>query len=51
MIKYPHDVLHSQPTLDEITNRVFEELLVGKGTSKYQYEGSCKVMESVCLSS
>ncbi|XP_076677424.1 regulator of G protein signaling family member locomotion defects isoform X3 [Andrena cerasifolii] len=47
MIKYPHDVLHSQPTLDEITNRVFEELLVGKGTSKYQYnEGSCKVMES-----
>ncbi|XP_076164696.1 regulator of G protein signaling family member locomotion defects isoform X2 [Ptiloglossa arizonensis] len=41
--EYPHDVLHGQPTLDEITNRVFEELLVGKSASKYQYnEGSCK---------
>lgn len=46
-----HDLPHSQPTLDEITNRVFEELLVGKGTSKYQYEGSCKVIESVRLKS
>jgi len=34
---------HAQPTLDEITNKVFEELLVGK-RNKYQYsEGSCKV--------
>ncbi|XP_076294990.1 regulator of G protein signaling family member locomotion defects isoform X2 [Lasioglossum baleicum] len=46
-VKYTHDVPFAQPTLDEITNRVFEELLVGKGASKYQYnEGSCKVMES-----
>ncbi|XP_076294993.1 regulator of G protein signaling family member locomotion defects isoform X5 [Lasioglossum baleicum] len=45
-VKYTHDVPFAQPTLDEITNRVFEELLVGKGASKYQYnEGSCKVME------
>lgn len=49
--EYPHDVLHGQPTLDEITNRVFEELLVGKSASKYQYnEGSCKVIERVYLS-
>ncbi|KZC06006.1 PREDICTED: regulator of G-protein signaling loco [Dufourea novaeangliae] len=42
-VKYTHDVPLTQPTLDEITNRVFEELLVGKGASKYQYnEGSCK---------
>ncbi|XP_053976291.1 regulator of G-protein signaling loco isoform X2 [Hylaeus volcanicus] len=41
-VKYTHEVLHGQPTLDEITNRVFEELLVGKGASKYPYEGSCK---------
>ncbi|XP_076294992.1 regulator of G protein signaling family member locomotion defects isoform X4 [Lasioglossum baleicum] len=42
-VKYTHDVPFAQPTLDEITNRVFEELLVGKGASKYQYnEGSCK---------
>lgn len=33
-----------QSTLDEITNKVFEELLVGKSTNKYTYsEGSCKV--------
>ncbi|XP_033221988.1 regulator of G-protein signaling loco isoform X2 [Belonocnema kinseyi] len=37
------EVPHGQPTLDEITNKVFEELLVGKSTNKYQYsEGSCK---------
>ncbi|XP_017886378.1 regulator of G-protein signaling loco isoform X1 [Ceratina calcarata] len=42
-IKYGQSVLHSQPTLDEITNRVFEELLVGKASSKYHYnDGSCK---------
>ncbi|XP_043461403.1 regulator of G-protein signaling loco isoform X3 [Leptopilina heterotoma] len=36
-------VSQGQPTLDEITNKVFEELLVGKSTNKYQYsEGSCK---------
>lgn len=38
------EVPHGQPTLDEITNKVFEELLVGKSTNKYHYsEGSCKV--------
>ena len=38
------EVPHGQPTLDEITNKVFEELLVGKSTNKYDYsEGSCKV--------
>lgn len=42
--KYLDDVSHAQPTLDEITNKVFEELLVGKSKNKYQYsEGSCKV--------
>ncbi|KAF3429757.1 hypothetical protein E2986_13754 [Frieseomelitta varia] len=42
-IKYVHDGSNSQSTLDEITNRVFEELLVGKGSSKYHYnDGSCK---------
>ncbi|XP_043788844.1 regulator of G-protein signaling loco isoform X2 [Apis laboriosa] len=42
-IKYTHDASNSQSTLDEITNRVFEELLVGKGSSKYHYnDGSCK---------
>ncbi|XP_033322332.1 regulator of G protein signaling family member locomotion defects isoform X4 [Megalopta genalis] len=42
-VKYTHDMPLAQPTLDEITNRVFEELLVGKGANKYQYnEGSCK---------
>ncbi|XP_012226987.1 regulator of G-protein signaling loco isoform X2 [Linepithema humile] len=41
--KYLDEVPHAQPTLDEITNKVFEELLVGKSRSKYQYsEGSCK---------
>ncbi|XP_012058166.1 PREDICTED: regulator of G-protein signaling loco [Atta cephalotes] len=40
--KYLDEVPHAQPTLDEITNKVFEELLVGK-RNKYQYsEGSCK---------
>lgn len=42
--KYADEVPHVQPTLDEITNKVFEELLVGKSKNKYQYsEGSCKV--------
>ncbi|XP_050484626.1 regulator of G-protein signaling loco isoform X4 [Bombus huntii] len=42
-VKYTHDGSNSQSTLDEITNRVFEELLVGKGASKYHYnDGSCK---------
>ncbi|KAK1122557.1 hypothetical protein K0M31_009005 [Melipona bicolor] len=42
-VKYAHDGTNSQSTLDEITNRVFEELLVGKGSSKYHYnDGSCK---------
>ncbi|KAG7200728.1 hypothetical protein KM043_001278 [Ampulex compressa] len=42
-IKCADDVPHSQPTLDEITNKVFEELLVGKSTNKYQLnDGSCK---------
>ncbi|XP_020295874.1 regulator of G-protein signaling loco isoform X2 [Pseudomyrmex gracilis] len=37
------DEVHVQPTLDEITNKVFEELLDGKSRNKYQYsEGSCK---------
>ncbi|XP_028044588.1 regulator of G-protein signaling loco isoform X2 [Monomorium pharaonis] len=41
--KYLDEVSHAQPTLDEITNKVFEELLVGKSRNKYQYsEGSCK---------
>ncbi|XP_017765263.1 PREDICTED: regulator of G-protein signaling loco isoform X5 [Eufriesea mexicana] len=41
-VKYPHDTSNSQSTLDEITNRVFEELLVGKGSRKYYNDGSCK---------
>ncbi|KAK2588108.1 hypothetical protein KPH14_004165 [Odynerus spinipes] len=41
-VKYSDDISRGQPTLDEITNKVFEELLVGKSTSKYPYEGSCK---------
>ncbi|CAL7938118.1 unnamed protein product [Xylocopa violacea] len=41
-VKCTHDVSNSQPTLDEITNRVFEELLVGKGSNKYYNDGSCK---------
>lgn len=42
------EVPHVQPTLDEITNKVFEELLVGKSRNKYQYsEGSCKVGKTV----
>ncbi|KYN19650.1 Regulator of G-protein signaling 12 [Trachymyrmex cornetzi] len=41
--KYLDEMQHAQPTLDEITNKVFEELLVGKSRNKYQYsEGSCK---------
>lgn len=37
------DISH-QSTLDEITNKVFEELLVGKSTNKTEIsEGSCKV--------
>ncbi|XP_011149139.1 regulator of G-protein signaling loco isoform X2 [Harpegnathos saltator] len=41
--KYLDELPHAQPTLDEITNKVFEELLVGKSRNKYQYsEGSCK---------
>ncbi|XP_051161677.1 regulator of G-protein signaling loco isoform X2 [Leptopilina boulardi] len=41
--KTSEKVSQGQPTLDEITNKVFEELLVGKSTNKYQYsEGSCK---------
>lgn len=44
--KYLDELPHVQPTLDEITNKVFEELLVGKSKNKYQYsEGSCKVNE------
>ncbi|XP_043266406.1 regulator of G-protein signaling loco isoform X2 [Venturia canescens] len=42
-LKYPEEIPQGQPTLDEITNKVFEELLVGKSTNKYHYsEGSCK---------
>lgn len=42
--KYLDELPNAQPTLDEITNKVFEELLVGKSRNKYQYsEGSCKV--------
>ncbi|XP_046749277.1 regulator of G-protein signaling loco isoform X3 [Diprion similis] len=42
-LKYTDDISHSQPRLDEITNKVFKELLVSKSTNKYQYdEGSCK---------
>ncbi|XP_015610266.1 regulator of G-protein signaling loco isoform X2 [Cephus cinctus] len=42
-LKFAEDIPQGQPTLDEITNKVFEELLVGKSTNKYQYhEGSCK---------
>ncbi|XP_012339779.1 regulator of G-protein signaling loco isoform X5 [Apis florea] len=42
-VKYTYDASNSQSTLDEITNRVFEELMVGKGSSKYHYnDGSCK---------
>lgn len=38
------EVPRGQPTLDEITNKVFEELRVGKSDSKYdEDEGSCKV--------
>lgn len=49
-IKYTHDASNSQSTLDEITNRVFEELLVGKGSSKYHYnDGSCKVIKLIYL--
>ncbi|XP_031780001.1 regulator of G-protein signaling loco isoform X3 [Nasonia vitripennis] len=37
------EVPRGQPTLDEITNKVFEELRVGKSESKYdEDEGSCK---------
>ncbi|XP_014604119.1 PREDICTED: regulator of G-protein signaling loco isoform X1 [Polistes canadensis] len=43
LVKYSDEISRGQPTLDEITNKVFEELLVGKSASKYQYnEGSCK---------
>lgn len=43
-LKYPEEIPQGQPTLDEITNKVFEELLVGKSAKKYHYsEGSCKV--------
>lgn len=46
--KYLDEVPHVQPTLDEITNKVFEELLVGKSRNKYQYsEGSCKVGKTI----
>ncbi|XP_046624496.1 regulator of G-protein signaling loco isoform X1 [Neodiprion virginianus] len=42
-LTYTDDISHSQPKLDEITNKVFKELLVSKSTNKYQYdEGSCK---------
>ncbi|XP_012254284.2 regulator of G-protein signaling loco isoform X3 [Athalia rosae] len=42
-LKYPDDIPHSQPRLEEITNKVFKELLVSKSTNKYPYdEGSCK---------
>ncbi|XP_008554044.1 regulator of G-protein signaling loco isoform X1 [Microplitis demolitor] len=36
------NIPQGQTTLDEITNKVFEELLVGKSANKYQSEGSCK---------
>lgn len=38
------DIPQGQSTLDEITNKVFEELLVGKSSNKNSYhEGSYKV--------
>ena len=43
-LKYPDEIPQGQPKLDEITNKVFEELLVGKSTNKYHCSGgSCKV--------
>ncbi|XP_034948216.1 regulator of G-protein signaling loco isoform X2 [Chelonus insularis] len=42
VFKCPDSVPQGQSTLDEITNKVFEELLVGKSNNKYQSEGSCK---------
>ncbi|KAK0157788.1 hypothetical protein PV328_011480 [Microctonus aethiopoides] len=36
------EIPQGQTTLDEITNKVFEELLVGKSINKYHSEGSCK---------
>nr|XP_012146955.1 PREDICTED: regulator of G-protein signaling loco isoform X2 [Megachile rotundata] len=43
-VRSTNDTPYTQPTLDEITNKVFEELLVGKGSGKHRYnEGSsCK---------
>lgn len=42
-LKCQENIPQGQTTLDEITNKVFEELLVGKSANKYQSEGSCKV--------
>ncbi|XP_074114685.1 regulator of G protein signaling family member locomotion defects isoform X2 [Cotesia typhae] len=41
-LKCQENIPQGQTTLDEITNKVFEELLVGKSANKYQSEGSCK---------
>ncbi|XP_012287001.1 regulator of G-protein signaling loco isoform X2 [Orussus abietinus] len=42
-LKYTDDIPQGQPSLEEIANKVFEELLVGKSADKYHYsEGSCK---------
>ncbi|XP_058804018.1 regulator of G-protein signaling loco isoform X2 [Phymastichus coffea] len=41
LFKVP-EVPKGQPTLDEITNKVFQELRVGKSTTKRDEEGSCK---------
>ncbi|XP_063986998.1 regulator of G-protein signaling loco isoform X3 [Diachasmimorpha longicaudata] len=41
-LHYHEDIEQGQSQLDEITNKVFEELLVGKSTNKYYSEGSCK---------
>ncbi|XP_011302717.1 regulator of G-protein signaling loco isoform X2 [Fopius arisanus] len=41
-LHYQEDIEQGQSQLDEITNKVFEELLVGKSTNKYYSEGSYK---------
>lgn len=44
------EVPKGQPTLDEITNKVFEELRVGKCANKRDGdEGSCKVRKYTYL--
>lgn len=43
--KFHDESQRGQTTLDEITNKVFEELLVGKSTKSCNFsEGSCKVI-------